>query len=111
MPRFVRLLDAARGEFADVIDAMDLPRPLAIADALTVNEYVRSYWVEVYDWSTANALDCRPELDLADPTDRDVRVSEAEDLASGWQIRILARLGPSSPVKALFGEQVSPPLF
>lgn len=111
MPRFVRLLDAAKGDFSDVIEATEAPRPLTIEDASTLDAYVRSYWEEVFDWTAADGLDPRPEFDLRDPDDLDLCVSEAEDVVSGWQIRILARLEPASAVKALFGEHFSCALF
>lgn len=105
--RFVRLVDAIAGRFDRFIEAAHEPPPYRFGQASTLDQFMSSFYTEIFDWTLADATHVGSTTELATLPGPDALRPEAVDdckRSRVWKIRLYGRLrGHESPI-AVIGE-------
>lgn len=101
--RFVRLVDSISGRFDDSSMSDTHPSPMTVAGAPDLDAYMRSFMVEIYDWSAPDSHAEGHAWPTLPQKASEIGVAADDKRGSYWEIRIIAVLGPGFNSKPLFG--------
>lgn len=102
-PRFVPLIDAAEARFDSYIESSHCPPPLPIAKAPSLDDYLRSFRIEIFDWEGATVSGDSWFMRTDDLHDVNANAITDGTRSNCWKVRVQARLEDRETPEVVIG--------